>query len=201
MFIIGKYKVGIFTDETYEIDSTENINKYDYEYLEAENKYNSTFVGIKLYENEELKKSILIGSEGGNTGINENSKIIEENRILICCANKIFCLSFPELNLLWKTKADEMTCFEVFKKDDFYIVHGELEISKLDENGKILQQKGGADIFTTISGKNDFELNEKYITATDWENRIYKFDYDGNEYTDTKQFPWMKQKTERLTAV
>ena len=192
MYIIGKYKIEIFTDKTYEVDSAENTNEYDFEYLEAENKYNSTFVGIKLYENEALKKSILIGSEGGNTGINENSKIIEENRILICCADKIFCLSFPELNLLWKTKADEMTCFEIFKKDNFYIVHGELEISKLDENGKILWQKGGADIFTTISGKNDFELNEKYIIATDWENRIYKFDYDGNEYTDMKQFPWMK---------
>ena len=192
MYKIGKYIIEIFTDETYEVDSAENINEYDFEYLEAENEYNSTFVGIKLYENEELKKSILIGSEGGNTGINENSKIIEENRVIICCANKIFCLSFPELNLLWKTKADEMTCFEIFKKDNFYIVHGELEISKLDENGKILWQKSGADIFTTISGKNDFELNEKYIIATDWENRIYKFDYEGNEYTDMKQFPWNK---------
>jgi hypothetical protein len=192
MYKIGKYIIEIFTDETYKVDSAENINEYDFEYLEAENEYNSTFVGIKLYENEELKKSILIGSEGGNTGINENSKIIEENRVIICCANKIFCLSFPELNLLWKTKADEMTCFEIFKKDNFYIVHGELEISKLDENGKILWQKSGADIFTTISGKNDFELNEKYIIATDWENRIYKFDYEGNEYTDMKQFPWIK---------
>ena len=192
MIEIGKYKVEIFTDETYEIGSADNINNYDFEYLEPENKSNSTFVGVKIYENEELNKSILIGSEGGNTGINENSKIIEENRILICCADKIFCLSFPELNLLWKTKADEMTCFEIFKKDDYYIVHGELEITKLNENGKILWQKGGADIFTTISGKNDFELTEKYIIVTDWENRIYKFDYEGNEFTDIKQFPWMK---------
>lgn len=188
MIEIGKYKVEIFTDETYEIGSVDNINNYDLEYLESENKYNSTFVGLKIYENEELNKSILIGSEGGNTGINENSKIIEENRILICCADKIFCLSFPELILLWKTKADEITCFEIFKRHDYYIVHGELEITKLNENGKILWQKGGADIFTTINGKNDFELTEKYIIATDWENRIYKFDYDGNDYTDMKQF-------------
>ncbi len=188
MIEIGKYKVEIFTDETYEIGSANNINNYDFEYLEPENKYNSTFVGLKIYENEELNKSILIGSEGGNTGINENSKIIEENRILICCADKIFCLSFPELILLWKTKADEMTCFEIFKRDDYYIVHGELEITKLNENGKILWQKSGADIFTTINGKNDFEITEKYIIATDWENRIYKFDYDGNDYTDMKQF-------------
>ena len=192
MNIIEKYKIEIYSDETYENGSADNINNYDFEYLEVEDKYNSTFVGVKIYENEELKRSTIIGSEGGNTGINENSKIIEQNRILICCADKIFCLSFPELNLVWKTKSDEMSCFEIFKKDDYYIVHGELEITKLNYNGKILWQKSGADIFTTVSGKNDFELTEKYIIATDWENRIYKFDYDGNEFTDMKQFPWMR---------
>ena len=192
MNIIVKYKIEIYSDETFEIDYTENLNKYDFQYFEDENKYNSTFVGVKIYENGELKRSTIIGSEGGNTGINENSKIIEQNRILICCADKIFCLSFPELNLVWKTKSDEMSCFEIFKKEDYYIVHGELEITKLNDNGKILWQKSGADIFTTVNGKNDFELTDKYIIATDWENRIYKFDYDGNDFTDMKQFPWIK---------
>lgn len=192
MSVIDKYKIEIFTDETYKIGSADNIHKYDFEYIEAENKYNSTFVGVKIYENETLLKSTIIGSEGGNSKISENSKIIEENRIVICCADKIFCLSIPELNLFWKTKTDEITCFEIFKKDNFYIVHGEMEISKLDENGKILWQRGGADIFTTLSGKDDFELNEKYIIATDWENRTYKFDYDGNDFTDMTQFPWNK---------
>ena len=192
MSLIEKYKIEIFTDETYKVGSADNINKYDFEYLEAENKYNSIFVGVKIYENQKLVKSTIIGSEGGNSGISENSKVIEENRIVICCADKIFCLSFPELNLLWKTKTDEISCFEIFKRDDFYIIHGEMEISKLNENGKILWQKGGADIFTTISGENVFELNENHIIATDWENRTYKFDYEGNEFTDMKQFPWNK---------
>ena len=192
MSLIEKYKIEIFTDETYKVGSTDNINKYDFEYLEAENKYNSTFVSVKIYENQKLVKSSIIGSEGGKSGISENSKIIEENRILICCADKIFCLSFPELSLIWKTKADEISCFEVFKRENFYIIHGEILISKLDENGKILWQKGGAEIFTSISAENIFELNEKHIVVNDWENRIYKFDYDGNEFTDMKQFPWNK---------
>ena len=34
------------------------------------------YITRSVYENEELKKNILIGSEGGNTGINENSKIL-----------------------------------------------------------------------------------------------------------------------------
>ena len=90
MDTINKYKIEIYSDETYENGSVENLNKYDLEYLEDENKYNSTFVGIKIYENEVIKKRAIIGSEGGNSGISESSKIIEENRILICCADKIF---------------------------------------------------------------------------------------------------------------
>ena len=188
MSITEKFNIEIFTDKTYNVGSADNINKYNSEYLEPENKYNSTFVGIKIYENQRLTSSTIIGSEGGNSGISQNSKIIEENRILICCADKIFCLSLPELSLLWKTKADQISCFEIYKKDNFYIVHGETEISRLDENGIVLWQKGGADIFTTINGNNDFELNEKYIITTDWQSRIYKFDYEGNEFTDMKQF-------------
>ena len=47
--------------------------------------------------------------------------------------------------------------------------------------GKIIWQKSGADIFTTEKGIDDFEITESYIRATDWENRVYKFDFNGKE--------------------
>ena len=126
-------------------------------------------------------KSAIIGSIGGGTGIHKSSQIIEEDRILVCCSDSIFCISIPDLDLKWKTKADQATCFELFKKDNNYIVHGEMEISKLDSSGKIIWQKSGADIFTTEKGIDDFEITESYIRATDWENRVYKFDFNGKE--------------------
>jgi hypothetical protein len=59
--------------------------------------------------------------------------IIEDKRLLICCSDSIFCLSIPDLTLLWRTRADEATCFEILKYQDSYIVHGELEILRLDK--------------------------------------------------------------------
>jgi len=97
-------------------------------------------------------------------------------------------LSIPELTLLWRTHADQGTCFEIYKYQGSYIVHGEFEISRLHKNGKIIWQQSGADIFTTIEGRKDFELTDKYIIATDFENRVCKFDYDGNSFTDKAQF-------------
>ncbi|MBK6834669.1 MAG: hypothetical protein IPG89_10490 [Bacteroidetes bacterium] len=84
------------------------------------------------------------------------------------------------LRLQWQTKADTATCFGIFKLQDSYIVHGELEITRLDKHGKIVWQNSGADIFTTLDSENTFQITDKYILATDWENRKYKFDFDGN---------------------
>jgi hypothetical protein len=89
-------------------------------------------------------------------------------------------LSIPELDLLWQTQADQITCFGLYAYNDTYIVHGELGISRLDKDGKILWQKTGADIFTTLEGENIFEIADSYILVKDWEHRLYKFDFDGN---------------------
>ena len=81
--------------------------------------------------------------------------------------------------ITWRTKADTATCFEIYKYQESYIIHGELEISRLDNDGKILWQKIGADVFTTLDGEDNFVLTDNNILATDWENNKYKFDYHG----------------------
>ena len=99
----------------------------------------------------------------------------------ICCSSQIFNLSIPNLNLNWQTKADGATCFEIFELNQDFIIHGELEISRISKEGRIIWQRCGADIFTTIEGKEEnFKLTDKFIFATDWGNRNYQFDFEGN---------------------
>jgi hypothetical protein len=60
-------------------------------------------------------------------------------------------------------------------------VHGELDITRLGHDGQIIWQQSEADIFVCLDPKEDaFMLTDQYILATDFENRKYKFDYDGN---------------------
>ena len=191
MQTVGQYQIDIFRDETFAKGSVDNLHKYDIEHFDESAYIFPTMFGVKVFENNDLLKSVIIGSIGGGTGIHKTSVIYEDTKILICCSDSIFCLSIPDLTLLWRTQADQATCFEIFKYQDSYIVHGELEISRLDKDGKILWQQSGADIFTTIDGKQGFELTDKYIIATDFENRVYKFDYDGNSFTDKTQFSWL----------
>ena len=173
------YRIDIYDDQTFSEGSVDNANVYDFVYFDKSEYHFSSVYGIKIFQDDTLLKSAVIGSIGGGTAIHDTSKIIENDRLLVCCSDTIFCLSIPDLTLLWRTQADQATCFEIYKYQDSYIIHGELEISRLDKDGKILWQQSGADIFTTLDGKDDFELKDNYILATDFENRTYKFSYNG----------------------
>ena len=176
---IGKYEIELLKDDTHSSDSADNLFDYKNIYFTPSDFDLPTKIGVKISENEELVSSAIIGSVGGGTGIHDKSQIIENDRLIICCSDSVFCLSIPDLNLIWKTQADQITCFEIFKFQDSFIIHGEMEITRLDSNGNILWQNGGTDIFTTEKGVDDFEITDSFIRATDWENRIYKFNFDG----------------------
>jgi hypothetical protein len=182
------FEIEIFPDNLFEEDSSDNINCYENIYMNNSEFQPSTKIGIKIFRNHLEIKSVIIISEGGATGISENSFVMNEDKILICCGCTIFCLSIPNLELEWKTKADEITCFGILKHKEDYIIHGELEISKLNSNGKILWSNSGADIFVTLNDENNLILFDKYLTVKDFENRTYKFSYSGENFTDMKQF-------------
>jgi hypothetical protein len=178
--IVDKYEIEIFKNSIFEKKSADNVNKYDFIYLDDSLFSCSSMFGIRVFQDERQVASAIIGSIGGCTTLHETSTILKERKVLVCCSDTIFCLSVPTLTLLWKTKADQATCFEIFNYKDNYIIHGELAISMLDKDGNIIWQQSGADIFTTIDGKNDFALEDNYIVATDWQNNKYKFDYGGH---------------------
>ncbi|MDZ7899991.1 MAG: hypothetical protein U5N85_18440 [Arcicella sp.] len=182
MFTTKDYEIDIDYCPTYKAGSADNVFKYDFEYLEnSKNKATSIF-GIKLLSNGKCIKSAIISSEGGETGIHNTALVIEDDRFVICCADKIFCLSVPDLKLLWKTQADDITCFEIFPYQDSYIVHGEINISRINHDGIILWQYSGDDIFMNMEDKIECELREGYILATDFDNKVYRIGYDGKDY-------------------
>jgi len=170
---IGEYTVDIFVDHAF--SPNDSIHKYDYTYFDQTDSYCSTIIGIELYQDEILQKAAVIGGVGGGTGVHETAFVFDKDRIVVCCSDSVFCLSIPNLSLLWKTNADMATCFEIYKYQSDYIVHGELEITRLGHEGEIIWQRRGADIFT-----GPFAIADDHILATDWDKREYKFDFDGN---------------------
>ena len=180
-FEIGKYLIQLLNEIDYNQDSKDNVNQYSKKYLLKSKIQLSTKIGIKIFENLTELNNAIIGAEGGATGLHETSQIVESNRILICCSNSVFCLEFPTLDLNWKTEVDEITAFEIVKIEGGYIIHGELEITRIDDSGKIIWQNSGADIFITQNSDSNFEVHGNLISVIDWNNRIYKWNLDGVE--------------------
>jgi len=180
-FEIGTYQVKIIDESEYNPDWKDNSSDYEKKHFIESDYRLSTKFGIKIFENEIKLNSALITSEGGASGLHETSQVIENNRILICCCDSVFCLELPTLNLIWRTKVDWATALQIHKIDNGYIVHGELEITRIDNDGEIIWKNSGADIFVTPDGKDDFEISSGLIKVMDWDRKSYVWDFDGNE--------------------
>ena len=83
------------------------------------------------------------------------------------------------MKLNWVKKLDMATCFKIFRIENDFVVHGELEITRIDNFGNIIWQFGGADIFVSLDEEDSFQLNEDNIVFKDFTGKSYKIDFDG----------------------
>lgn len=172
--------IEVFDDPTYQYASADDKFTYSNHYSSVtEHHLPTSKHGIKVYQDGIEWSSCIVLGVGGSTGIYDTSSVIAGRQLLVCCADNIFCLSLPDLNLKWNTQADHATCFQIYSFEEDYIVHGELTISRLDKNGNIKWQFSGSDIFVTLNGDEAFTLNTDYIALTDFNNVKYKIDFNG----------------------
>ena len=178
---LDKYQIELIDESNQSSDSTDNLFQYAKHYSNSEDLRPTTQIGIKLYEEDAVTSSAIIKSTGGASGIHQTSQILNDQSLVICCSESIFKLSVPEFNLEWMVKADGATCFQIYEVNGDFVIHGELNITRIGSNGHILWQNSGADIFTTLEGSEDFVIKNDIIEVTDWNNQLYKFDLDGNQ--------------------
>jgi len=172
--------IEVFNDSTFSFNSNDNLKIYENIYFgEDAEEYPTSKHGIKLIDNDkEIKNCLIIGS-GGATTIHPNSSILDNDNILICCSDSVFSISIVDLKLNWVKKLDMVTCFQIFKIENDFVVHGELEITRIDSFGNIIWQFGGADIFVSLDGENSFQLSENHIVLKDFTRTIYNLNFNG----------------------
>ena len=176
----NEYKIELSNESDYTPDSTDISFVFDKIFIDEESKiYQSTKHGIKILKDEKILSNALICAVGGATGIYENSAVIVDNSILICCANKVFSLNLPDLDLNWLKEVDSATCFSIFNTKNGIFIHGEMEVSKIDKSGNIIWSQGFADILVTLDGKESFILHDDFIEIEDWNHDKYKLDFNG----------------------
>ncbi|MFC4163684.1 hypothetical protein ACFOWU_08470 [Epilithonimonas zeae] len=179
-YLYNNLTIEVFNDSTFSLNSNDNLNVYKNIYFgEDAERYPSSKHGIKLIEkDEEINNCLIIGS-GGGTSINENSSILDDDNLLVCCSDSVFSISILDLKLNWVKKLDMATCFKIFRIENDFVVHGELEISRIDSFGNIIWQFGGADIFVSLDEEDSFQLNDNHIVLKDFTGTSYMIDFDG----------------------
>lgn len=175
------FKIEVFNDESYTPGSSDNITSYNIEYIDNKDEFRINQHGIRVFENAVEISSAVIGGHGGGTTVHKNSYIIKNYSILICCGSMVYSLSIPTLKLNWKKQLDMATCFGIYEFDDDFIIHGEVEISRLTKNGEIKWQFSSRDIFVTLDEKRSFDIVGKTIKLIDFENYEYVIDGNGKE--------------------
>lgn len=184
--VYKQFIIEVINEPDYEDDSSDNIFRYSKIYSRNDSTYHITSShGIKFYHEDQVIYSCIITGTAGATSVNENSYIIDEDQLVICCSDTIFCLSLPDLNLMWRMQADPITCFQIFKQNDDYLVHGETQVTKLNKNGKIIWRFEGDDIFVSLDDES-LRIENDSILLMDFSNRKYKIDFNGKIIEGTK---------------
>lgn len=142
--------------------------------------------GIRITENGIEKCSALLLETGGANGISENSFLIKNDRIYICCSDKIYSLNLKDLSVNWRNQYDIATCFGIYEFDEDFIFHGEIQVSRIDKNGETKWNFSARDVFVNPDGKTEFKIVENRIELIDWEGYKYELNAEGKILTEIK---------------
>jgi hypothetical protein len=176
-----EYTVEIVDEPTFVVGSADNLFKYDKVFFEDSEFQPTSKHGIKISRVGQIISSAIICETGGATEIHDNSFLIKDDKLLICCSDTVYSFKLPSLTLNWKKELDQATCFSVYPFKDDFIVHGELEIKRIDKNGQVKWSFSAKDIFVTQDGSESIKLTTDKIELTDWDGDKYTLNEHGQE--------------------
>ncbi len=174
-----EFTVDIIDDPTFKPGSADNSFKYDTVYYDNTEFQPTSKHGIKITKDGQNITSAIICETGGATGIHDNSFVLTDNNFLICCCDTVYSFKLPGLTLNWKKELDPATCFSIYPFKDDFIVHGELEIKRIDMDGYIKWNFSAKDIFVTQDGSEAMKLFGDKIEVTDWDGDTYILNEEG----------------------
>ena len=184
----GSNLIEIFDDIDYSLNSADNVSKYDeiimleVGYAKSDyNAYSAKYCITIHKDGATIKRIILLGQPGLPSKVNEQTAIIDDDRLVIINGYHVCCISMSDFSLLWKLNTESAGCFGVYLFDDGYVIHGETDIVKVSKKGEREWSFSGRDIFASPDGSNTFEIKGNDILLKDWDNHSYRINKNGIE--------------------
>ena len=184
-----KYHVNISTADTYTVESADN-RSYDYilnpNKLGRNNMYRTLCVSVTGAQNAEIA---LVGDYYTSE---IDCAILEGDTLTVLQNDYITQIDLETVQIIASYKLDVFgTTFSIYRMPDGYLIYGEIEIIKLDNEFNVAWKFSGRDIFVSVSGKDAFEITPNSIKLYDFLDNFYEIDFngktiryeDGNYYT------------------
>ena len=180
MLIQSDYgQIELVNELAYTFKSTDNVRLYSFS-KQLDNKYGSTSIHGILLNGDPIA---VFGDAGGCSGIHAHSALLHDGLLFLAVGRHIVCLKPMPFEFLWAVQTDTATCFGVHysKPNRALISHGELEIARFSESGKLLWSASGKDIFS-----EGIDLRLEFIEVKDFNLEVYHIDYPNGKIRSQK---------------
>lgn len=139
-----------------------------------------------LIKSEPVKKILIIGSYNAGT---DNLALVDEGNLIVLLNAEIYVINLACGEIVnYVVLGEFFPLWSIYNFDDGYIIHGELEIIKLNKDFEIEWSFSGSDIFVNPSDSREaFEIQGNTIQLIDWNGEVFRLDKDGNELSYIKQ--------------
>ncbi|MBQ4119338.1 MAG: barstar family protein [Clostridia bacterium] len=105
--------------------------------------------------------------------------VLNNEKLLIAKFNTVYEINLISGEARYKQFNDLAGTMGLYKVEDGYIIHGEMEIVKLDYKLTTVWRFGGADIFASPQGNDSFKISNDKIELIDFENNHYTINLNG----------------------
>lgn len=165
--------VNISIDTTYTVESTDN-KPYDLvinpRHLKHSDMYKAFSIQIDLFS-----KTISIVLIGDFYSYDKDCAVLEDQILTILQNNAIIQLNINDGTMINFKEFDCLGCnYGIYRVQNGYIIHGEIEIIMLDLHFNKKWSFSGKDIFVSKSDKKPFELCENSIKLYDLRETFMK---------------------------
>ena len=175
--------VEIKTDPVYTIGSVDNM-PYD-SVLNPDNCTGDEYFKAFSIHIDLFSRELTIVLIGNGYADDTDCAFLDGYILTVMMNHTISQIDVRDASLLLHKEYESFGCtFAIFRLQTGYIVYGEIEIIRLNDNFNRLWAFSGRDIFVSISGKNPFELCGSRIKLYDFEDNYYELDFDGNLIND-----------------
>jgi len=162
-------QIEIVNEPTYTFGSADNLRQYPSAFDLSNGGRPNAIHGV-LLDGE----PVAVFSDCRCSTVHQHSAILHKGNVLLAVGGQVVCFRPKPFQFEWQLEIDQAACFGLHfqPKLQAMVSHGELEIARFTDEGRVLWASSGADIFS-----EGFHLHPNYIEAVDFNGNVYRFSY------------------------